>query len=85
MARLPTAPENSSYMGSLSAIGMPTSLLTALTATRHQGKGEIHFGWVLEGRAIQDVWMTPRVWDDNSRLRSHPQGLAYLLDRPCDQ
>jgi hypothetical protein len=26
----------------------------------HQGEGEIHFGWVLEGRAIQDVWMIPR-------------------------
>jgi len=24
-----------------------------------RGKGEIHFGWVLEGRAIQDVWITP--------------------------
>ena len=22
--------------------------------------GEIHFGWVLEGRAIQDVWIRPR-------------------------
>jgi hypothetical protein len=22
--------------------------------------GEWHFGWVLEGRAIQDVWMAPR-------------------------
>jgi hypothetical protein len=22
----------------------------------HNGSGEIHFGWVLEGRAIQDVW-----------------------------
>lgn len=22
-------------------------------------KGEVHFGWVLEGRAIQDVWITP--------------------------
>lgn len=21
----------------------------------HKGRGEIHFGWVLEGRAIQDV------------------------------
>ncbi len=28
--------------------------------TRHTGRGEIHFGWVLEGRAIQDVWMIPR-------------------------
>ncbi len=27
---------------------------------RHQGEGEIHFAWVLEGRAIQDVWMIPR-------------------------
>src|SRR5690349_10613234 len=22
-------------------------------------KGEAHFGWVLEGRAIQDVWIMP--------------------------
>jgi len=22
-------------------------------------KGEVHFGWVLEGRAIQDVWIIP--------------------------
>lgn len=26
-------------------------------------KGEAHFGWVLEGRAIQDVWITPRPSD----------------------
>jgi hypothetical protein len=26
---------------------------------RHEGHGEIHAGWVLEGRAIQDVWMIP--------------------------
>ena len=25
----------------------------------HHGRGEIHAGWVLEGRAIQDVWMIP--------------------------
>jgi hypothetical protein len=25
----------------------------------HRGSGEIHAGWVLEGRAIQDVWMIP--------------------------
>ncbi|HEY4162948.1 MAG TPA: hypothetical protein VGM59_07770 [Dongiaceae bacterium] len=25
----------------------------------HKSTGEIHFGWVLEGRAIQDVWITP--------------------------
>ena len=26
---------------------------------KHRGSGEIHAGWVLEGRAIQDVWMIP--------------------------
>jgi len=26
-------------------------------------KGEVHFGWVLEGRAIQDVWIMPRISD----------------------
>lgn len=31
--------------------------------TRHQGRGEIHAGWVLQGLAIQDVWMIPRLRD----------------------
>jgi hypothetical protein len=26
---------------------------------QHRSRGEIHAGWVLEGRAIQDVWMIP--------------------------
>jgi hypothetical protein len=29
--------------------------------THHWGQGEIHFGWVLQGRAVQDVWMIPRL------------------------
>ena len=24
-----------------------------------RGKGEVHFGWVLEGRAVQDAWIMP--------------------------
>jgi hypothetical protein len=28
--------------------------------TIQKSTGEIHFGWVLEGRAIQDVWIRPR-------------------------
>src|ERR1700754_716525 len=36
-----------------------------------RGKGEIHFGWVLEGRAIQDVWITPP-----RNTRSHPTDAA---------
>jgi hypothetical protein len=27
--------------------------------SRHVSKGEWHFAWVLEGRAIQDVWIVP--------------------------
>jgi hypothetical protein len=28
--------------------------------TKEEFKGEWHFGWALEGRAIMDVWITPR-------------------------
>ena len=38
--------------------------------TRHHGRGEIHAGWVLQGRAIQDVWMIPRL---SERTRETPQ------------
>ena len=31
-------------------------------------QGEVHFGWVLEGRAIQDVWIMPRVSERNANL-----------------
>ena len=31
--------------------------------TTHSGRGDIHAGWVLRGRAIQDVWMIPRLID----------------------
>jgi hypothetical protein len=27
--------------------------------TRHESRSEVYAGWVLEGRAIQDVWMIP--------------------------
>ena len=46
----------------------------------HRGPGEIYFGWVLEGRAIQDVWILPgvfygttlRVYDPDDRCLAHP-------------
>ena len=36
--------------------------------SRHQGQGEIHFDWILEGRAIQDVWMIPRRADRRAEV-----------------
>ena len=30
--------------------------------TKHEIRGEIHAGWVLEGRALQDVWILPGVF-----------------------
>jgi hypothetical protein len=33
------------------------------SGARHSGRGEIHAGWVLQGRAIQDVWMIPLLRD----------------------
>jgi len=42
--------------------------------TRHQDPGEIHFGWVLEGRAIQDVWIFPDVFYGTT-LRIYDPGI----------
>jgi hypothetical protein len=33
-----------------------TIIAHAPDGTTHEGRGEIHFAWVLDGRAIQDVW-----------------------------
>jgi hypothetical protein len=38
----------------------------------HEGHGEIHVGWVLQGRAIQDVWMIPRLKDRKSGIEQLP-------------
>ena len=40
--------------------------------TTHRGHGEIHAGWVLQGRAIQDVWMIPRLRDRRPGLEPLP-------------
>src|SRR5689334_10182339 len=42
-------------------------------AAMRNGRGEIHFGWVLEGRAIQDVWITP---PRGARVSDPPAGAA---------
>ena len=46
--------------------------------TTHEGRGEIHAGWVLQGRAIQDVWMIPRL---KERKPGRCQGAAIGMAR----
>lgn len=38
--------------------------------TEIKHRGEVHFGWILDGRAVQDVWMT---YDEKLR-RAVPDG-----------
>src|SRR5215831_10069628 len=40
---------------------------------KHRGEAEIHFGWALQGRAIQDVWMIPRL---KNRAGAQPMPIA---------
>lgn len=40
--------------------------------SRHAGRGEIHAGWVLRGRGIQDVWMIPRLRDRKPGIEPLP-------------
>lgn len=35
------------------------AVIHADDGTTHRGRGEVHAGWVLDGRAIQDVWSLP--------------------------
>jgi hypothetical protein len=42
--------------------------------TKHTGRGEIHFAWALEGRALQDVWILPGVFY-GSTLRVYDPGM----------
>jgi hypothetical protein len=42
--------------------------------TRQTGQGEIHFGWALEGRAVQDVWILPGVFYGTT-LRVYDPGI----------
>jgi hypothetical protein len=40
----------------------------------HRGRGEIHFVWGLDGRAIQDVWILPEIFYGTT-LRVYDPGL----------
>ncbi len=42
--------------------------------TTHHGRGEVHADWVLDGRAIQDVWILPGFFHGTT-LRVYDPGL----------
>jgi hypothetical protein len=42
--------------------------------TEVKRKGEVHFGWILDGRAVQDVWMTV---DDDAKMAVHGTTIRF--------
>lgn len=44
----------------------------ALDGSVHRGRGEIRFGWILEGRAIQDVWTIPPIGEKKAETPPFP-------------
>lgn len=60
-ARSPEIPESADVYGWL--IGsweLEVLHYKAVDVSSLELGGEVHFGWVLEGRAVQDVWIMPR-------------------------
>lgn len=45
-------------------------------------RGEAHFGWVLEGRAVQDVWIIPRIADRPGSLEKSSYGTTLRVWDP---
>jgi hypothetical protein len=48
-------------------------------------KGEVHFGWVLEGRAIQDVWIMPSNRKEDSERTNNMYGTTLRVWDPAIQ
>ncbi len=67
--RAPEIPETEDVYGWLVGSWRLEVLHYAGVDVSSRGIGaEAHFGWVLEGRAIQDVWIMPRCSDRHSGL-----------------
>jgi hypothetical protein len=58
--RSPEIPENADAYGWLVGSWELDVLRYRVDMTGRGLKGEAHFAWVLEGRAVQDVWIMPR-------------------------
>lgn len=57
--RSPEIPESADIYGWLIGSWELDVLHYVVDVTARHIKGEVHFGWVLEGRAVQDVWIMP--------------------------
>jgi hypothetical protein len=57
--RSPEIPESSDVYGWLIGSWELDALRYRVDVTERHLKAEAHFGWVLEGRAVQDVWIMP--------------------------
>ena len=53
--------------------------------TQRSVKGEWHFGWALDGRAVADVWITPSRTVRAAGGESGEWGLSLRFLRPGDQ
>ncbi|HZD93860.1 MAG TPA: hypothetical protein VE133_06370 [Candidatus Sulfotelmatobacter sp.] len=58
--RSPEIPENADLYGWLIGSWDLEVLRYGVDVSSRHITGEAHFGWVLEGRAVQDVWIMPR-------------------------
>jgi hypothetical protein len=58
--RSPEIPESADVYGWLTGSWELDVCHYLVDMTARRMKGEVHFGWVLEGRAVQDVWIMPR-------------------------
>ena len=67
--RSPEIPEENDVYGWLvGSWDLEVLHYAAVDVTPLHIQGEVHFGWVLEGRAIQDVWIMPRTSERNANL-----------------
>jgi hypothetical protein len=49
---------------------------------RRESTCEVHFGWALEGRAIQDVWIAPAIQGRKAGEESHMYGTTLRVYDP---
>jgi len=68
-SRSPEIPESADAYGWLvGSWELEVLVYWAMDVRARDLKGEAHFGWALEGRAIQDVWIMPRLAQRNANL-----------------